>query len=184
MANTATFFASLSRKQAVVERAMAYLGAMCVMAMMFITTVDVILRYVLNRPIQDSFELSQFLLVGLVFLGVPYLQSIRGHVNVQFLTARLSPAAKGVLGLTGHVIGLFAFAVVTWQTGYFAWQAWDRNDFTMGIVQYPLWPAKSVIPLGTGMLCLRLLMDILQDTQQIAQRHRESKTRVGSASSQ
>lgn len=172
---TASAITAVSRYEAALERAMAYLSAATVVAMMLLTTADVVLRYTLNRPIQDSFELSQFMLVGLVFLGIPYLQSIRGHVTVEFITNRLSATTRRFWGIVGHAIGLFAFAVVTWRTAHFAWQAWETGDFTMGIIQYPLWPAKSVIPLGTGLLCIRLMLDIVQDSIMLwAGRHKDA----------
>lgn len=153
---------------------MAYLSAAIVVFMMLLTTGDVVLRYGFNRPIQDSFELSQFMLVAIVFLGIPYLQSIRGHVSIEFATARLSPNTREILKIFGHVIGLFAFAIVTWRSGYYAWQAWETNDYTMGIMQYPLWPAKSIVPLGSGMLCVRLILDIGHDTAALFHRGAQS----------
>ncbi len=153
----------LLRAYHMVEKSMVVLSAMIVAAMMLLTTTDVVLRYVFNSPIQDSFQLSQFMMVGIVFLGIPYMQSIRGHVTVEFLTSRLSPRARSILTIFGLLIGLFIYAIVTWKSGSYAWSSWKINEYTMGIIHYPLWPAKFMVPIGTGILCVRLVLDIVHD---------------------
>jgi len=37
----------------------------------------------------------------------------------------------------------------------------------MGIVHFPLWPAKCIIPLGCALLCIRLLVDMVMDIQKL-----------------
>jgi TRAP-type mannitol/chloroaromatic compound transport system permease small subunit len=58
-------------------------------------------------------------------------------------------------------VGLVIFSIVTWQSGRLAWEAWETQDYTMGIVQFPLWPAKTILPIGVGLFCLRLFLDII-----------------------
>jgi TRAP-type C4-dicarboxylate transport system permease small subunit len=162
---------SLLRKYAIIEKSMIVLSAIIVVAMMFLTAVDVVLRYVFNSPIQDSFQLSQFMMVGIVFLGISYMQSIRGHVTVEFLASALSPKAKDIITIFGLIIGLFIYAIVTWKSGIYAWSSWKINEYTMGIIHYPLWPAKLAVPLGTGTLCLRLIIDIIHDIIKLLSKH-------------
>ena len=157
----------MMRKYDALERRIAYVSTTIVVLMMLLTTADVILRYVFNAPIQDSFELSQFMMVGIVFLGVPYLQTIKGHVSVEFLTSRVSPTSRKILTIFGYIMGLFAYALITWRSGYYAWKAWETSDYKMGIIHYPLWPAKSMVPLGCAMLCIMLILDILHDSAEL-----------------
>jgi len=163
------------KKFEALEKLMIYLSAVIVAVMMLLTATDVFLRYGLNRPIQDSFELSQFMMAGLVFLGIPYIQSIKGHVSVEFLTSRLSPTAREILKIFGYLFGLFIYVIVTRQSALFALDAWKTNDYTMGVVHYPLWPAKSTVPMGSGILCIRLILDIIHDSVKLLGRQTEGK---------
>jgi TRAP-type C4-dicarboxylate transport system permease small subunit len=47
-------------------------GRVILALMMLLITVDVVLRYFLNRPIKGSYELVEFMLVLLVYLGLAY----------------------------------------------------------------------------------------------------------------
>ncbi len=58
---------------------------------------QVIFRYVLRAPLSHSDEIAQTALVWLTFAGAAYLYRERGHVEIDFLFAKLSPrAAHGV----------------------------------------------------------------------------------------
>jgi len=144
-----------------IERGFCYAAAGLVFVMIFPTTVDVILRYVFNAPLPEMFQLTEFMMVGVVYLAIAYVQQLKDHIKIEIATQWLPQKAQDVLDLFGCLVGLLIFTIITWQTGRLAWEAWDTQDYTMGIVQFPLWPAKSILPIGVGLLCLRLLLDFL-----------------------
>ena len=152
-----------------VERSACYAAAGIVFIMIFPTTLDVILRYVFNAPLPDIFQLTEFMMVGLVFLGIAYVQSIKDHIKIEIVTAWLPKKIQVYLDIFGYIIGLIIFSVITWQSSRLAWEAWITQDYTMGIVHFPLWPAKSILPIGTFLFCLRLVMDILLGFNELLQ---------------
>lgn len=144
-----------------IERGFCYTAAGLVFVMIFPTTVDVILRYIFNSPLPEMFQLTEFMMVGVVYLAIAYVQQLKDHIKIEIATQWLPKKGQDILDLFGCLVGLLIFAIITWQTGRLAWEAWDTQDYTMGIVQFPLWPAKSILPIGVGLLCLRLLLDFL-----------------------
>ena len=54
-------------------------AAAILFAMMVLTTVDVVARYVFNRPLRGAFEITELLLVVLIFAGLP-LVSLAGEL--------------------------------------------------------------------------------------------------------
>lgn len=144
-----------------IERGFCYVAAGLVFVMIFPTTVDVVLRYVFNAPLPEMFQLTEFMMVGVVYLGIAYVQQLKDHIKIEIATEWMPRKGQDILDLFGYLTGLFIFGLITWQTGRQAWEAWDTQDYTMGIVQFPLWPAKSLLPLGIGLFCLRLFLDLL-----------------------
>jgi TRAP-type C4-dicarboxylate transport system permease small subunit len=153
----------MTQGQSAVEHWLTIIAAGIIMVMVFLTAIDVILRYIFNSPLPGAYELKEFLLVGVVFLGLGYIQSIKGHLSVDVLISRMSPKTQTVFNILSYVICLFTFSIITWQAGYRAWIAFDTGQLREGLVRYPLWPAKLMIPIGTGLLCLRLIRDIIVD---------------------
>ena len=61
-----------------------------VFIMMFLTAADVLGRYIFSRPIYGAQDVTELMLVVIVFFGIPYLQFVKGHIKVELLFSRLS----------------------------------------------------------------------------------------------
>jgi TRAP-type C4-dicarboxylate transport system permease small subunit len=135
-------------------------GAM-ILLLMYLITLEVLLRKFFHHPIPGTYELVQFLFVSLVFFGVAYVQSIKHHIKIDIATTRLSQTFQDKLDLLGYIIGAIITGILAWRTGLEAWKSFITNDYSMGIVSFPLWPAKTCVFLGLFVLTIRLCMDIL-----------------------
>lgn len=152
--------ASVNKALLRVERVFCYVAAGLVFVMIFPTTIDVIFRYIMEEPLPAIFQLTEFMMVGVVYLGISYVQSLKEHIKIEMATSWLPKLGRDILDLFAYLAGLLLFAIITWQSGRLAWEAWVTQDYTMGIIHFPFWPAKSIIPIGCGLLCIRLLLDI------------------------
>ena len=64
--------------------------------MMLLTTADALGRYLFNRPILAAYELTtNYLMVGVVFLALPYAYREGANIRVTFLVDRLGRTARG-----------------------------------------------------------------------------------------
>jgi TRAP-type C4-dicarboxylate transport system permease small subunit len=52
---------------------------------MTLTFVDVVARYVFNRPLRGAFEVTELLLVVLIFGGLPLVSHADEHVTMDFI---------------------------------------------------------------------------------------------------
>lgn len=143
------------------EYFLAIVAGIISILLMTLVTVDVILRNVLNMSIPGTFELVQLSFIGVVFLAIPYVQAIKGHINIDIATRGLPKSFQRGLDVMGCLIGLVVIVFITWQTGLEAWTSFVSGDYTMGIVQIPLWPSKLSIVLGMFFLSIRLSLDTL-----------------------
>lgn len=87
------------------------------LCMMWLTVVDVVARYVFNRPLQGAFEVTELLLLVLIFAGLPLVSHADEHVTMDFID-RMLPAAQ-TRALIRAVHGLCAAAMF-----FLAWQVW------------------------------------------------------------
>jgi TRAP-type transport system small permease protein len=97
------------------------LAALVLFGLMTITCIDVVARYFFNRPVQGAFEITEMLLAGLIFCGLP-LVTLRGeHVTVDLFDAitpdRLARVQQVVVSLICAI-----------ATAYLAWRLWTRAD--------------------------------------------------------
>ena len=70
------------------RRADAILGvaaSVILFCMMTLTFVDVVARYVFNRPLRGAFEVTELLLLVLIFGGLPLVSHADEHVTMDFI---------------------------------------------------------------------------------------------------
>jgi TRAP-type C4-dicarboxylate transport system permease small subunit len=146
-----------------VEKAGAAVCAVSIFVMVGLTTADVILRYLFNSPITGAYEIMEFLPVGVAFLSFAYVQRTRGHVGLEIVVPRLPRKAALILEIVGCILALGCLWAAAWQSGGEAWDAFVTGDYMGEIVRVPYWPAKSVVALGFGLLCLTLISIIVHD---------------------
>jgi C4-dicarboxylate transporter DctM subunit len=145
------------------ERLGIYISGFFILVMMVLTTIDTFLRDVLDRPLSGVYELSSMMMVGVLYLGLSYVQSKRNHIRMDLLSSNLVPNNQMLLQLLADAIFLSLAVIITWQMGLKFFDAWTSGDFYYGVVRFPLWPAKLAICLGTALVSIRLILDIIMN---------------------
>lgn len=74
-----------------VRKGIVFLGGMMLLVMMAMTIIDVIGRYIFNSPLGGAGELTELLLVSVIFMGLPAVTLEKEHVTVDLVTARMPP---------------------------------------------------------------------------------------------
>ena len=89
-------------------------SAFAICAMMLVTSFDVIMRYVFNRPTTWAMEISTYLIVVSVFLALAYVLRQEGHIRVELVLQRLKPRVQTVLLLITSFLSLIVFLTIAW----------------------------------------------------------------------
>jgi TRAP-type C4-dicarboxylate transport system permease small subunit len=102
-----------------VDAVLGIAASALLLAMMCLTFVDVVARYLFNRPIRGAFEITELMLLVLIFAGLPLVSHADEHVTMDFID-RMLPA-DAVLALQRLV-----HAVVAALFFFLAWQMWIK----------------------------------------------------------
>ncbi|MFC1580724.1 TRAP transporter large permease subunit [Thermodesulfobacteriota bacterium] len=136
-------------------------GRIVLALMVALITGDVILRYFFNRPIKGSYELVEFMLILLVFLGLAYTQTKKGHVSISLFTAKMSPGRISVLHSATYLLCLGIFSIISWRCVLQA-QVLRSNETASGVLFIPNYPFMWVVVLGSVLLTLVFLKDFIE----------------------
>jgi TRAP-type C4-dicarboxylate transport system permease small subunit len=142
----------------------AYLGGFfagwLVPLMMMLVVVDVFMRYVMNRPLMVSDEISAYMLVALSFFGLAYTWREKGHVRVEIFVKWLPPGIYGRVRLLGLVLTLIFMIEMDLAAYKMVAYALQMNLRSSTWLMFPLfWPQLTVL-IGFVMLTLLLVVDI------------------------
>lgn len=94
-----------------------FLGGIMLLVMMAMTIVDVIGRYVFNSPLSGAGELTELLLVSVIFMGLPAVTMQKEHVTVDLFTARMP---QWIERWRIYAIGILSTIIL----GTIGWQLW------------------------------------------------------------
>lgn len=137
------------------------IGGVILLGMMSLVSAHVISRYLFKKPILGATEISEFIMVGLVYFTIAHTEALKAHIKVDILTERLSTTMKTILWLIASLIGLFIFAFIVRQGVLSAMDSWHVHEGTLGVISFPTFPVKLIIPFGSFLLCLRFIQNII-----------------------
>jgi TRAP-type C4-dicarboxylate transport system permease small subunit len=144
------------------ERFASALAAVALFLIMAIVASDVALRYLFNRPWGWSYDfISLYVMVGLFFLALSRTFAVNGHVSVDLLHHYLTPSTRRWCELVICLLSAGLFALVTQAGAIRAWQSYVDNDILAGGLAWPSWPSAALMPLGAGMITLRLSLSMV-----------------------
>jgi TRAP-type C4-dicarboxylate transport system permease small subunit len=115
------------------RRADAVLGVAAsaiLMGLMCLTFVDVVARYAFNRPLRGGFEITELLLLVLIFAGLPLVSHADEHVTMDFIDRLLGERAQRRLARAVHVVVAALMFFMTWQVSIKAARISSYGDAT------------------------------------------------------
>src|SRR5437763_14846905 len=107
------------------DRALGFSAAVLLFGLMALTTADVIGRYIFNWPLRGAFEITELLLLTLIFAGLPLASRADEHVTLDFIDMVLSDGGRLFLRrLVDLICGLLFLGL--------AYRGWIKADRIAG----------------------------------------------------
>ena|SRR6185369_14470648 len=144
-----------------VNRAIVVAATIAMIAAALVLTYSVAIKvFKLSADWQD--EMAAFLLLGVTFLTAAWVQSQRGHVAIEALSAILPARVNAVrLWICDLISLLFC--------GFFAWKSWtllheaiDEHQVTGSSFAPPLWIPYLTMTVGMVLLTLQIAIQMLR----------------------
>lgn len=149
------------------EPLLGVIAGVLLFCMMSITFVDVILRYLFNAPLRGSFEVTELMLVLLIFAALPLVSRREEHVVMDFLDRFLAPGIYRALRALEHVVS----AAVMAGMGWLLWQkagklaAYGDTTSVLRIELAPFVYAITLLVFVTALIHLGLVFARWHDPQ-------------------
>lgn len=128
-----------------------------------VLTYEVITRYVFNSPTIWAHQLSLFLFGTIGMIGGAYVLLHKAHVNLDILYSRLSRRKQAILDLITAPLFFFIIILMIWAGGSFALRSWTILEPSSTVWAPPIYPFKTIIPLGAFLLLLQGVAKFIRD---------------------
>jgi TRAP-type C4-dicarboxylate transport system permease small subunit len=134
-------------------QACALLATLLLVVVTLIVCASIFGREAFGKTIPGDLELIASAAGAAIALFMPWCQIQRGHIIVDFFTARSSPAAQSGLDRLGALLLAVFLAFVAWRTGIGGMNAWTANEGTM-MLGFPNWIVYACITPGLALTAL------------------------------
>ena len=125
-----------------------------------ITCQMIFVRLVLNASTVWQTETVIYLAIAATLVGLPYVQRLRGHVNVDLFPLWLAPRARFVLACITLSVSILVMAMMFYY-GFEFWHiAWSKGWTSDTVWGVRLWIPYLSLPVGFGLLLLQLTADL------------------------
>jgi TRAP-type C4-dicarboxylate transport system permease small subunit len=157
---------ALAKGISLMNSAVRYVCASLLFVMMALGTVDVLGRYLFNKPILGTLEIFEILLPAIVLLGLGYTQENRAHVRMSILVSHLSFRTQTVLNLLTNGCALLISALILWRGWVLTIRYW-RIGRTIPTIEVPMFLPQLLVPLAALILSLVLIVQMLQSITEL-----------------
>ena len=122
--------------------------------MMIITTVEVISRYVFNRPTMWVWPINRQLFgLFILFAGI-YTMHKQDHIRVEILYDLFPPRLRSVARGVALVCFLIFIIALILQGSRMAWMSLMVREKLTGAFKFPVYPLKVLIPITAFLFLL------------------------------
>lgn len=149
--------------------------AVVILAFIMITiSVDVVMRYLLDNPIEGVMEITQHSLFYITFLGMAWVMKREGHVKIDVVLNQLNPRSQALINVITSILGIIVALVFLWFSARVFWFNLQGGMLFPGIGAgtFPKAPILVALPVGF----LLLLIQFMRRTYEYLQKWRTSQS--------
>ena len=145
------------------------------LAIVVITCLDVILRYVFNAPTSWGYETSVALSASAIMLAGPATMQLRQHIAITAIYELIPQAWAHRLKVSSSVFALFVCAGFTWagwELGLTALMTWETSGSGWDAPIPAL--VKPLVFVSAGLMTLQAFRNLVQDIFDTSESEEES----------
>jgi TRAP-type C4-dicarboxylate transport system permease small subunit len=146
---------------------LAAIAACALTLVMLVMAVDAIGRK-LKGPLPGGYETSMALMVLVMLLPLAFGERRKANISVDLVARLFAPKVRTFLEAIGAILGVAIFVLITWLSLGAAWYSTQVGEYWPGIVSYPVWPFRWVVPVGTCVAAFQFLFTAIDKLKSLA----------------
>ena len=137
---------------------LAYLAGASLIFIVLSVSVDVALRFFLNRPMGWVVEVSEYIIVGSAFLAAAWVLKKEGHISVDVLVNLFKLKNRMLIIVITSIVGTIICLLFTWWGVVTTLYHFDEGTILgWKTLELPFAPLLMVIPIGFLLLFIQFI---------------------------
>lgn len=139
------------------------------LVIMILLLMDLITRG-LGKPIQGLTPIAVFVMIAVIYLGIPRCEEYHEHVRVEVIINLMSPKVVNRVDLIIYVIELFVISLFLKEMLNNLTISYTTGEAISGTVVLPVWPSKLAMFIGLIFYWVQLIINLIKSTTQFKQK--------------
>jgi TRAP-type C4-dicarboxylate transport system permease small subunit len=143
-----------------IEKGMTVVSWSVTLFITFMIVIDVFLRFIFNKPLPASWEISEVIMPYIVFFALARALSVGAHVQVTIVTNLLSNKGQVACNVFANLFSFCVCALCTYWSWLRFWESFSIREEILAAIPIPWWAGKFAMPVGMGIFCLQYLLNL------------------------
>jgi tripartite ATP-independent transporter DctM subunit len=148
-------------------------GVFFLFVMMMVTVVDVTFRFLFNMPITGSIEITGYLLLLTIFLGIPYASARGQHIRIDLVSSKFKGRRALILESITLLVEIALFAVLVWQSIRYSMLMHNMNRVT-AVLRLAESPFVLMVSFGSLIAAIGLAIKLMRNIALALQNWRQA----------
>ena len=144
----------------------AYIATGVLGLMMLLTVADVFMRTFFNSPITGTTEITEFMMVIVVFPALAWCAVQRRHIQVDLLVGLLPRRAQTIIDSITLLLALCTYIIITYHSVLEAMEV----ETTTSLLSLPHAPFYWVLTTGFALFCLSIVTLLIENVMKEVKR--------------
>ena len=136
---------------------LAFIAGVLIVFIMIVISLGVIFRFTVVGSIVWIFEITDYCLLWITFLGTAWVLKMDGHVRMDMLFNRLKPGHQSLVNMITSSVGAAACLVLAFFSVKVTWQHFQTHYLFTRFLEVPSYPILAIIPIGSLLLFIQFL---------------------------
>jgi len=136
------------------------------LAMMILLVIDIITRS-FARPLQGMAELSVFVMMIVIYLGLARCEENKEHVSLEIAVNYLPPAIRNIMGLFSYLLAVGSAGLLLYAVLQNAINSFRTNEALEGTVELYIWPVKFLMVVGLIFFWVQTLINSMEEAKKL-----------------
>ena len=136
------------------------------LAMMILLVADIIGRTI-GEPLQGMAELSVFVMMVVIYLGLARCEEHGEHVGLEIIVNFLSHGAKQKMKFLSHLLAVLTVGLLLYAVFQNALASFESNEAIEGTVELRIWPVKFLMVVGLVFFFLQTVRHMVTAARRI-----------------
>lgn len=139
-----------------ISRVFAVASGLVIGLMMLLTVADIFMRFFFNSPITGATEITEFMMVCVVFPALAWCALTNMHVKVSLLVSHFPNKDQTIIDIITLTATLIICAIITWRSLLESISTY-KSHISSSLLHLPYYPFKWIMTLGFGIFCLSIV---------------------------